>query len=175
MGVAFFLGLPLPPLLLPWTAAACMPLLSLLPAAACALLPTSFPVPPFQTTRLQVHTLFPAAKTEEGIKGGVVLLCLAPSQGVAAAAAPPLRLEARYTDRWVCCAVLGVLCCAVLCLPLADGAVASAVGSAWQHWAGGLPASVSQLPLKSLSVCLLLFRLQGRQAVQHAACCGGPG
>lgn len=48
-----------------------------------------------------MHTLFPSPKTEEGIKGGVVLLRLAPPAGTAIAAAPPLRLEACYQDRWV--------------------------------------------------------------------------
>jgi len=48
-----------------------------------------------------VHTLFPSPKTEEGIKGGVVLLRLEPPEGVALAVAPTLRLEARYQDRRV--------------------------------------------------------------------------
>eukprot|EP00887_Chlorella_sp_A99_P005282 scaffold1.g5282.t1 len=47
----------------------------------------------------QIHSLFPSAKTDEGIKGGMVLLRVAPPLGVAAAAAPPLRLSARYADR----------------------------------------------------------------------------
>jgi Ca-activated chloride channel family protein len=46
-----------------------------------------------------VHSLFPSPKTEEGIKGGVVLLRLAPPAGISLAAAPPPRLEARYQDR----------------------------------------------------------------------------
>ena len=57
--------------------------------------PSQFPLAP-----LQVHSLFPSPKTEEGIKGGVVLLRLAPPAGTPVAAAPPLRLEARYQDRW---------------------------------------------------------------------------
>lgn len=47
----------------------------------------------------QVNTLFPAAKTEEGIKGGVVLLRVMPPPGTNLATAPPLRLSARYADR----------------------------------------------------------------------------
>lgn len=45
----------------------------------------------------RVSTLFPSPKSEEGIKGGVVLLRVqAPSGGVGAA---PLALQATYTDR----------------------------------------------------------------------------
>lgn len=68
-----------------------------------AAVPRSLPVQPVnpqpKPVCKQVHTLFPAAKSEEGIKGGVVLLRLAPPPGATTAAAPPLRLEARYTDR----------------------------------------------------------------------------
>lgn len=55
----------------------------------------------FHAARLQIHTLFPSAKTEEGIKGGVVLLRVQPPPGCTPATAPPLRLAARYCDRWV--------------------------------------------------------------------------
>lgn len=48
----------------------------------------------------QVSTLFPSAKSEEGIKGGVVLLRMRPPPGTDARTAPPLRLSARYADRW---------------------------------------------------------------------------
>ena len=44
----------------------------------------------------QVHTLFPSPKTEEGIKGGVVLLRLRPP---ANGANTPLRLAVTYSDR----------------------------------------------------------------------------
>jgi len=46
-----------------------------------------------------VHTLFPSPKTEEGIKGGVVLLRLRPPNGLSKDAAPPLRLAVTYSDR----------------------------------------------------------------------------
>ena len=64
---------------------------------------------------LQVHTLFPSPKTEEGVKGGVVLLRMQPpaaatatapgdsagdSSSAAGAPAPtPLSLTATYRDR----------------------------------------------------------------------------
>ncbi|KAL4425226.1 hypothetical protein ABPG75_009242 [Micractinium tetrahymenae] len=48
---------------------------------------------------MRIHTLFPSAKTEEGIKGGVVLLRMLPPPGCTPATAPPLRLAARYCDR----------------------------------------------------------------------------
>ncbi|PSC67450.1 Cell surface [Micractinium conductrix] len=48
---------------------------------------------------MRINSLFPSPKTEEGIKGGVVLLRLRPPQGCTPASAPPLRLEARYADR----------------------------------------------------------------------------
>ncbi|KAL4435599.1 hypothetical protein ABPG77_002562 [Micractinium sp. CCAP 211/92] len=48
---------------------------------------------------MRIHTLFPSAKTEEGIKGGVVLLRVQPPPGCTPATAPPLRLAARYCDR----------------------------------------------------------------------------
>jgi Ca-activated chloride channel family protein len=44
---------------------------------------------------LQVNTLFPAPKTEEGIKGGVVLLRMRPPT----AGNAPLQLTVTYTDR----------------------------------------------------------------------------
>jgi hypothetical protein len=44
---------------------------------------------------LQVNTLFPSPKTEEGIKGGVVLLRMQPPNTANA----PLRLTVTYTDR----------------------------------------------------------------------------
>jgi Ca-activated chloride channel family protein len=47
-----------------------------------------------------VLTLFPTPKTEEGIKGGVVLLRVQPPPGTTIATAPPLKLSAQYTDRW---------------------------------------------------------------------------
>ena len=43
-----------------------------------------------------MHTLFPSPKTDEGIKGGVVLMRLAPPAG---GANTPLRLAVSYTDR----------------------------------------------------------------------------
>ena len=43
-----------------------------------------------------MHTLFPSPKTEEGIKGGVVLLRLRPP---ANGANTPLRLAVTYADR----------------------------------------------------------------------------
>lgn len=46
-------------------------------------------------------TLFPSPKTEEGIKGGVVLLRMQPPPGTTLATAPPLKLSAAYTDRCV--------------------------------------------------------------------------
>ncbi|EFN56934.1 hypothetical protein CHLNCDRAFT_143466 [Chlorella variabilis] len=48
---------------------------------------------------MRVSTLFPSAKSEEGIKGGVVLLRMRPPPGTDARTAPPLRLSARYADR----------------------------------------------------------------------------
>lgn len=48
---------------------------------------------------MQINTLFPSLKTEEGVKGGVVLLRMRPPPGTTAATAPPLRLAARYKDR----------------------------------------------------------------------------
>ncbi|KIZ06136.1 hypothetical protein MNEG_1821 [Monoraphidium neglectum] len=48
---------------------------------------------------LKVLTLFPTPKTEEGIKGGVVLLRVQPPPGTTIATAPPLKLSAQYTDR----------------------------------------------------------------------------
>ncbi|KAI3434996.1 hypothetical protein D9Q98_003048 [Chlorella vulgaris] len=48
---------------------------------------------------MRVNTLFPAAKSEEGIKGGVVLLRMRPPPGTTLHTAPPLRLSARYVDR----------------------------------------------------------------------------
>lgn len=49
----------------------------------------------------QINTLFPSAKSEEGIKGGVVLLRMQPPPGTTLDTAPPLRLAACYCDR--CC------------------------------------------------------------------------
>lgn len=50
---------------------------------------------------LQIHTLFPSPKTEEGIKGGVVLLRMVPPAVKAAGGVPsvPLALSATYRDR----------------------------------------------------------------------------
>lgn len=48
---------------------------------------------------MKVLTLFPSPKTEEGIKGGVVLLRMQPPPGRTLATAQPLKLSARYTDR----------------------------------------------------------------------------
>lgn len=50
---------------------------------------------------LQVHTLFPSPKTEEGIKGGVVLLRMkAPAAEVSGASPPaPLTVSVTYRDR----------------------------------------------------------------------------
>ncbi|PRW59844.1 transcription elongation factor SPT5-like protein 1 [Chlorella sorokiniana] len=47
-------------------------------------------------TVMRVHTLFPSPKTEQGIKGGVVLLRLRPP---AKGANTPLRLAVTYSDR----------------------------------------------------------------------------
>ena len=46
---------------------------------------------------LQINTLFPSPKTEEGIKGGVVLLRMRPP--AAGASSTPLQLSVTYTDR----------------------------------------------------------------------------
>jgi Ca-activated chloride channel family protein len=55
------------------------------------------------TTILEVNTLFPSAQTEEGIKGGVILLRLAPPDGTTSSTTNfkpvPLILDASYTDR----------------------------------------------------------------------------
>jgi hypothetical protein len=48
-------------------------------------------------SRVQINTLFPSPKTEEGIKGGVVLLRMRPP--VAGANSTPLQLSVTYTDR----------------------------------------------------------------------------
>ncbi|KAI8474497.1 MAG: hypothetical protein J3K34DRAFT_407955 [Monoraphidium minutum] len=48
---------------------------------------------------MKVLTLFPSPKTEEGVKGGVVLLRMTPPPGTTVATAPPLKLSAKYTDR----------------------------------------------------------------------------
>ena len=45
----------------------------------------------------QINTLFPSPKTEEGIKGGVVLLRMRPPSG--GAGSMPLQLSVTYTDR----------------------------------------------------------------------------
>ncbi|GAB4821981.1 hypothetical protein N2152v2_009027 [Parachlorella kessleri] len=45
---------------------------------------------------IQINTLFPSPKTDEGIKGGVVLLRLQPPAG---GANTPLKLTVTYTDR----------------------------------------------------------------------------
>ena len=47
-------------------------------------------------TIMRASTLFPSPKTEEGVKGGVVLLRLAPP---AAGANAPLQLAVTYSDR----------------------------------------------------------------------------
>lgn len=49
----------------------------------------------FVSQPLQVSTLFPSPKTEEGIKGGVVLLRMRPPT----AGNTPLQLTISYTDR----------------------------------------------------------------------------
>jgi Ca-activated chloride channel family protein len=46
---------------------------------------------------VQIKTLFPSPKTEEGIKGGVVLLRMRPP--TAGANSTPLQLSVTYTDR----------------------------------------------------------------------------
>ncbi|KAL4458688.1 hypothetical protein ABPG75_013553 [Micractinium tetrahymenae] len=46
-------------------------------------------------TVMRIDTLFPSPKTEQGIKGGVVLLRMAPPQG----GSRPLQLAVGYTDR----------------------------------------------------------------------------
>lgn len=55
------------------------------------------------TTILEVNTLFPSAQTEEGIKGGVILLRLAPPDFTTSSTTRlepvPLYLGASYTDR----------------------------------------------------------------------------
>ena len=60
--------------------------------------PTPLPPAPTHTHHnpAQVHTLFPSPKTEQGIKGGVVLLRLRPP---ANGANTPLRLAVTYADR----------------------------------------------------------------------------
>eukprot|EP00887_Chlorella_sp_A99_P006595 scaffold3.g6595.t1 len=49
-------------------------------------------------TLMRINTLFPSPKTDEGIKGGVVLVRMAPPKGAAANAAP-LSLAVTYADR----------------------------------------------------------------------------
>ncbi len=44
----------------------------------------------------QINTLFPSSKTEEGVKGGVVLLRMRPPTG---GANTPLLLTVTYKDR----------------------------------------------------------------------------
>lgn len=51
--------------------------------------------PPPSHCPLQIDTLFPSPKTEQGIKGGVVLLRMSPPQG----GSRPLQLAVGYTDR----------------------------------------------------------------------------
>ena len=63
-----------------------------------AFLPTNqtFLTPcPAAALQTQVHTLFPSPKTEEGVKGGVVLLRMLPPEGGEA----PLGLEVSYVNR----------------------------------------------------------------------------
>ena len=51
-------------------------------------------------TIMRVDTLFPSPKTEEGIKGGVVLVRMAPPAAAAGSSnAAPLNLAVTYTDR----------------------------------------------------------------------------
>jgi hypothetical protein len=55
------------------------------------------PLLPTYAPCVQIHTLFPSPKTEEGIKGGVVLLRMRPP--AAGANSTPLQLSVTYTDR----------------------------------------------------------------------------
>ncbi|KAI3434987.1 hypothetical protein D9Q98_003039 [Chlorella vulgaris] len=45
---------------------------------------------------MRVNTLFSAAKSEDGIKGGAILLRMRPPPGTTLQTASPLRLSARY-------------------------------------------------------------------------------
>lgn len=59
-------------------------------------LPHPSPLPSSAALPLpQIHTLFPSPKTEEGIKGGVVLLRMRPPLG----GNRPLQLAVNYADR----------------------------------------------------------------------------
>lgn len=51
------------------------------------------------TTISSITTLFPSPKTEEGIKGGVVLLRMGYTNSTLQGEAPPLTLDVSYTDR----------------------------------------------------------------------------
>lgn len=115
--------------------------------------------PALASAALQVHTLFPAAKSEEGIKGGVVLLRMLPPPGCTLATAPPLKLSARYTDRW--------------------GGAAGCMLAPFGSRVGDSPVAGICLPCGSLLPAsplppALPFPKQGRPAVQYAAGGGGP-